>query len=188
MDIDALYAEAMADIDAGRHDEAQRLLAQVLVANPRHEQAWLALGLVVPEMDRAIECLNRVLVLNPHNAEAKKYLALAQDMKHRDQALEAGALGQSDAAEETSWDETTTDESDESAGGGLPNLGKLLLESGALTLPELQAALELQRKLNAKGKPQRLGELLVDRRIITQDQLNEAVRDQHARFNNLFWD
>jgi tetratricopeptide (TPR) repeat protein len=188
MEIDALYAKAMADIDAGRHDEAQRLLAQVLVANPRHEQAWLALGLVVPEMDRAIECLNRVLVLNPQNAEAQKYLALAQDMKHRDEALEAGAVERSDAADEMSWDEEGAEKPPDAADGGLPNLGRLLLESGALTPRELQAALELQRKLSAKGEPQRLGELLVDRRIITQDQLNEAVRDQHARFNNLFWD
>jgi tetratricopeptide (TPR) repeat protein len=185
MELDAVYAQAMADIDAGRHDEAQRLLAQVLVANPRYEQAWLALGLVVPEMDRAIECLHRVLVLNPQNAEAQKYLALAQDMKHRDEALDIGADKGSD---ETLWDEAGTEESSESAGGGLPNLGRLLLESGALTPRQLEAALELQRKMSDKGKPQRLGDLLVERRVITRQQLNEAVRDQRSRFNNLFWD
>jgi tetratricopeptide (TPR) repeat protein len=188
MEHDALYAQAMADIDAGRHDEAQRLLAQVLVANPRHEQAWLALGLVVPEMDRAIECLNRVLALNPQNGEAQKYLALAQDMKHRDEALEAGAVVAGHASNEIAWVDAGAEESSDTTDAGLPNLGRLLLESGALTPRQLEAALELQRKLGDKGKPERLGDLLVERGVITQQQLDEAIRDQRARFNNLFWD
>jgi tetratricopeptide (TPR) repeat protein len=184
MEVEALYSEAMADIDAGQHDEAQRLLARVLMADPKHDRAWMALGLIVPEMDRAIECLKRSLALNPNNTEAQKYLALAEDMKLHD---------------ETSVPESTSPPSNvgtleaadlplEEPAGGLPGLGKLLIESGALTAEKLEAALELQRKLMESGKTKRLGELLVERHMITKEQLEDAVREQRARFNNLFWD
>jgi tetratricopeptide (TPR) repeat protein len=180
MDLEALYTEAMADIDAGRHDEAQRLLARVLVADPKHDRAWMALGLIVAEMDRAIECLRRSVTLNPENAEAQKYLALAEDMKRRDESPEVA---------ESAPEEEPSDADDFIVGkptGGLPSLGRLLLQSGALTPDELESALKMQQKMEESGKPKRLGDLLVERRFITKAQLEDAVREQRTRFNSLF--
>ena len=184
MEVEALYSEAMADIDAGRHDEAQRLLAKVLVADPKHDRAWMALGLIVPEMDRAIECLQRSLALNPDNTEAQKYLALAEDMKRSDEAPRRESAEAPSSEAPTDADDFALDE----PAAGVPGLGTLLMESGALTADEFESALELQRKLGESGKSERLGELLVSRRYITQRQLDNALREQRARFNSLFWD
>jgi tetratricopeptide (TPR) repeat protein len=184
MEVEALYSEAMADIDAGRHDEAQRLLAKLLIADPRHDRAWMALGLIVPEMDRAIECLQRSLSLNPANAEAQKYLALAQDMQRSDESTEPQGSVPALEKEETDADDFLLDE----PAGRLPGLGRLLVQAGALTPEKLEAALQLQQKLAESGKSTRLGDLLVERRFVTREQLDEAVREQRVRFNDLFRD
>ena len=173
MDPDALYRQARADIDAGRHENAQRLLAHVVLANPQHEQAWLALGLIVPEMDQAIECLNRVLALNPHNAEALKYLDLARKEKRRDEALPA-----SESTAQPGGDEA----------GRLPRLGSFLVKAQFVSPAQLEAALAVQREAASAGNPPRLGEILVEQGVITVAQLDIAVREQQQRFNSLFWD
>ena len=63
-----------------------------------------------------------------------------------------------------------------------------MIEAGAITPEKLKAALELQRTMREKGQEMRIGDMLVERRIISQKQLDTAVREQRARFNNLFWD
>jgi len=184
MEVEALYSEAMADIDAGRHDDAQRLLAKLLVADPRHDRAWMALGLIVPEMDRAIQCLQRSLTLNPANTEAQKYLALALDMKRKDESPQLRETITASEDEETNAGISLLDE----PAGRLPGIGRLLIQTGAITPEELERVLEIQRKLAESGESRRLGEMLVERRFVTQQQLDEAVRQQRARFNDLFWD
>ncbi len=178
MDTDARYTEAMAHIEAGREDDARRLLAQVVQANPKDEDAWLALALVVPEMDQAIDCLTRVLALNPDNEEAQQYLERAQLEKARDDAAREGGAQETPGANAHRPKQT----------GELPSLGRYLLEAGALTPVQLEAALAYQKKLAAAGKPVKLGEILVDRRIITQAELDSAVKNQFGRFHSLFWD
>jgi tetratricopeptide (TPR) repeat protein len=173
MDSDALYRQAKSDIEAGRHEDAQRLLAHVVLANPRHEQAWLALALIVPEMDQAIDCLNRVLALNPLNVDALKYLALARKEKRRDEAF----------AVPTSSAEPGGDEA-----GRLPRLGSFLVKAQLVSPAQLKDALAAQRKAAFAGKTPRLGEILVEQGVITAGQLEIAVRQQQKRFNSLFWD
>jgi tetratricopeptide (TPR) repeat protein len=176
MDIDGLYEQAMADIEAGRIEDAQRRLAQVLQANPRHEQAWQALGLIVPEMDQAIECLSRVLELNPHNVQATNYLGLAREIKRRDEAPEAFDAPSFNAG----------------SGGNdidrLPRLGNFLLDAKFITSAQLDSALAAQLTAASAGKPQRLGEILVEQGAISAAQLGFVVRSQRQRFNNLFWE
>lgn len=173
MDSDALYREAQADIEAGRHEDAQRLLAHVVLANPRHEQAWLALALIVPEMDQAIECLNRVLALNPLNADASKYLDLARQEKQRDEALAAPESSAQPGGDEP---------------GRLPRIGSFLVKGHLVSPSQLEAALAAQREAASAGNPQRLGEILVVQGVITTEQLEIALREQQKRFNSLFWD
>ena len=175
MDTEAMYEQAMADIAAGQHENAQRLLNQVIKKNPSHEQAWLGLALIVPEMDQAIECLNRVLELNPGNVEAFDYLNMARQEKKRDEAAKAAAM--------PSAPRGTADER-----AGMPRLGNYLLEAKLVTPEQLQAALALQRKADAAGRQKRLGQILVEQGVITTAQLDAAVVDQQRRFNSLFWD
>jgi tetratricopeptide (TPR) repeat protein len=176
MDIEAMYDQAMQDIEAGHNAAAQRRLAQVLQADPEHEEAWQALALIVPDMDQAIECLNRVLELNPHNTEALNYLTLAREIKRR------GAADDPLLTTATSIG-PTAGEAD-----GLPRLGRLLLEAKFITPAQLEAALAAQLAAASAGKPQRLGELLVEKGAISPAQLGFVVRDQRQRLSEIFWD
>jgi tetratricopeptide (TPR) repeat protein len=176
MDTETLYDQAMQDVEAGQNEAAQRRLAQVLQADPKHEQAWQALALIVPDMDQAIECLNRVLELNPHNAQALNYLGLAREVKRRGGAqdpLPAPASAIGPAAGEAD---------------GLPRLGSFLLEANFITSAQLEAALAAQLAAASAGKPQRLGEILVEQGAISAAQLGFVVRDQRQRLSDLFWD
>lgn len=56
----------------GDRQAGQRLLMQVLRANPRSETAWLWLSVVVADPSRKKDCLERVLRINPHNEAAKQ--------------------------------------------------------------------------------------------------------------------
>jgi tetratricopeptide (TPR) repeat protein len=188
MDVEALFVQATNEIQAGRHDVAQGLLSQVLQADPRHEQAWLTLALVVPNMDQAIDCLNRVLALNPQNAEALNYLELAHEEQRRDRQaeMEASTPGPARGFDE---DVPAAPASREKQPvGHLPRLGRYLLEARVVTVTQIEAALAVQRKAASAGKPKRLGEILVEQRIITLKELDAAVREQFQRFNSLFWD
>ena len=59
----------------GRKEPAQRLLAQVVQAEPENEEAWLWLSRVVDSTTERATCLNRALALNPDNRWAADQLA-----------------------------------------------------------------------------------------------------------------
>ena len=62
-------------IDAIRHGDkagGQRLLAQVLRADPRSETAWLWMSQIVETDAQRLDCLRRILAINPNNAAARR--------------------------------------------------------------------------------------------------------------------
>ncbi len=69
--IDQWLQQGIAAARAGRREQAQRLLMQVVEADEQSETAWLWLSSVVEtDQDRLI-CLENVLTLNPDNAQAR---------------------------------------------------------------------------------------------------------------------
>src|SRR5512139_3289738 len=54
--------------------KAQRLLVEYIKKNPNSEQAWFVLSTAVDDPGRQIECLQRVLRINPANKEAQDRL------------------------------------------------------------------------------------------------------------------
>src|SRR4051812_37278506 len=72
---DNLLEQAISAILTGRRDEARVLLAQVVEADDRNEQAWLWLSGVVEEPEEVRTCLENVLHLNPDNVKAQQGLA-----------------------------------------------------------------------------------------------------------------
>lgn len=62
--------QALQYIQAGRLAEARALLANVVRQNPKSEQAWVLLSRTLTDPKQKTECLERVLRLNPNNAEA----------------------------------------------------------------------------------------------------------------------
>ncbi len=179
MDENALFAQATAALKAKRNDEARRLLADVIHLNPHHEQAWLALASVLEDMRQAIDCLNRVLQLNPNNATAREWLAFAQQEMDRQAAVQD--LKATPGASQPS-----------AAGEGeprpVPRLGEYLLEYKFITPAQLNAALAAQQAAAPGTTPKRLGDLLLEQGAITEERLNYALREQHRSFYSLFDD
>ena len=61
-------------LNEGRKAEARRLLAAAIRENPRNETAWLGMAHAVEEEEKYIDCMQRVLAINPENEVAKKAL------------------------------------------------------------------------------------------------------------------
>jgi HJR/Mrr/RecB family endonuclease len=67
--------EAIAAIKSGDKMTGSRLLAEIITANPRGdnaETAWLWMAAALDDLERKRQCLEHVLALNPNNSIAKK--------------------------------------------------------------------------------------------------------------------
>jgi hypothetical protein len=72
-DIDTIK-QAQELIRSKELSKAQRLLVEYIKKNPHSEQAWLVLSSAVDDPRKQIECLQRVLRINPANADAQSRL------------------------------------------------------------------------------------------------------------------
>ena len=72
---DNLLEQGISAALTGRRDEARVLLAQVVEADERNEQAWLWLSGLVEDPEEVRTCLENVLHLNPDNVKAQQGLA-----------------------------------------------------------------------------------------------------------------
>ena len=169
MDIDAIYARALGALQAGQLTESQRLLVQVIQADPRYEQAWLSLASVLTDPDQKLDCLERVIAINPDNEQALTLLDEIRTEKVRLEVLSMLAGPAPEVEKET-----------------VSLLGKYLLNYQFITPGQLDTALAEQQKSAGAEKPKKLGEILVEQGVITSQQLDQAVRDQFQDFNNLF--
>ena len=69
-----VIAQAQEYIRSKQLPKAQRLLVEYIKKNPNSEQAWYVLSTAVDDPGKQIECLQRVLRLNPANKEAQTRL------------------------------------------------------------------------------------------------------------------
>lgn len=67
-------------IKSGQKKEGGELLIELLKDEPQNEQAWLWLAAAVRGREKKKECLNRVLTINPENAQARKLLATLEEI------------------------------------------------------------------------------------------------------------
>lgn len=67
--------QAIAAVKAGDKRTGQRLLAEVLKAEPRNETAWLWLATLLDDPEKKKHCLHKVLQIDPDNPAARKGLA-----------------------------------------------------------------------------------------------------------------
>ncbi len=74
MDATELTKQGIAAAQAGKQDQARRLLMAAVEADERQEQAWLWLGSVVEGREDQIVALENVLTLNPANVLAERKL------------------------------------------------------------------------------------------------------------------
>jgi hypothetical protein len=66
--------EAERRLEEGRQTEARSLLAGYLKSQPRSERAWWLMSFAVPERNQKVDCLQRVLALNPSHEDARSRL------------------------------------------------------------------------------------------------------------------
>jgi hypothetical protein len=69
-----LLQEAIDLMRARRPNEAYPVLAQYLRINPKSEDGWLLMSYIVQDPEKKIECLERVLDINPNNIPAMERL------------------------------------------------------------------------------------------------------------------
>jgi tetratricopeptide (TPR) repeat protein len=176
MDANTLYERAAVAIRTRQLDEARRLLYEAVRIDPRHENAWLALASVLNNMEQAIDCLKRVLAINPENKTAKEWLALALQEKARQEAV--AEMSDDPAIAGVLIDEPGDEDRP------VPRLGKYLLDYTFISGDQLRAALLAQRRAADGGQPKRLGDVLLEQNFITPERLDFALREQNRHFYN----
>jgi tetratricopeptide (TPR) repeat protein len=177
MNAETLYERATLAIRTRQLEEARRLLFEAVRINPRHEQAWMALASVLTDMEQAIDCLKRVLAINPENRTAQEWLALAIKERARQEAVvEHNAdPALADVAIDEPGDEDRP----------VPRLGKYLLDYKFISSDQLRTALLSQRRDAEAGQARRLGDILLEQGAISRDRLDFALREQNRNFYSL---
>lgn len=177
MDAQLTLAQAQSLLQNGQHEAARRLLVALVSAHPANEEGWLLLSTVV-EANRAVDCLNRVLALNPGHARARKWLALALREQERQAALQAPPADDDEVPLTEPGDENRP----------VPRLGQYLLDFKFVRPEQLRSALAAQRRARATGQARRVGELLLEQGAVSEERLNFAVREQSRGFYSQFQD
>lgn len=153
----------IAAIRVGQYEQARTALIDVLKAEPRNETAWLWLSRAMPTLEQALRCIEHLLTISPHNTHALE----AREVLQVRLVLEEAAVVQTDTTPLSTPQRRYL-------------LGEALVEAGVLTESQLAAALKEQVRLAAKGKPMRLGEILLRLKYIRPEQLEGAVAAQVA--------
>ena len=83
MDRAQTLRQAREAIGRGNHQEARRLLEQVLRADPQDETAWLWLSAIAGDPARERACLERVLRINSANRPARRHLEVLGPTRRR---------------------------------------------------------------------------------------------------------
>ena len=77
---DDLLRHAISAIKSGDKALGKKLLVQVLEQDSKNEFAWLWLSQCVTSHEQKLDCIKRVLEINPNNATAQKELARLQTL------------------------------------------------------------------------------------------------------------
>jgi hypothetical protein len=179
VDESAIFNQALAAAQAGQRAQARRLLAELVNVNPRHEQAWLRLAGLVDNSAQTVDCLKRVIVINPNNFTAREWL-------HKIQSGSTTPLNDDHGGGPLDDSVLLAEPGD--AERPVPRLGQYLLDYQFITAEQLRAALIVQRASIASGHPRRLGDILLEQGALAPERLEFALREQHRSFYSLFND
>lgn len=177
MEAEGAFEQAQALLRSGQSEAARRVLVELVASHPAHEEGWLLLSTVV-DVNHAVDCLRRVLALNPAHERARKWLPLAEREQERLAALQS----QPPAEDEVPLTEPGDEERP------VPRIGQYLLDFKFVRAEQLRAALAAQRRAKASGQAPRVGDLLLAQGVISEERLNFAVREQSRGFFSQFQD
>jgi thioredoxin-like negative regulator of GroEL len=172
MDAEQAFGQAQTLLQSGQSEAARRRLVDLVSAHPNHVEGWLLLATVV-DVNQAVDCLRRVLAMDPAHPRALKWLPLAEREQARlAEAAPQAAPGPAEAEDDVPLAEPGDDERP------VPRLGQYLLDFKFVSAEQLKAALAAQRRARAKGEARRVGDLLLEQGAITEERLNFALRAQ----------
>src|SRR5271157_9464 len=80
MDINVSIQEAIQKAKSGDLQSAQIILASVLRQEPHNARAWFLLSQVIGDSNREIDCLKKVLEIEPNSQQAKARLQKLQQV------------------------------------------------------------------------------------------------------------
>ena len=166
---DELLAEAIQLARRGNNDEARRLFVQILEARPNEESPWLWLGRILPTIEQRRYCLERVLKINPTNIEARNAIEVLGFLE----ALQPITASDGNGQRATS-------------NAQVRRIGDYLVELGYVRREDVEGVATRQEALRAQGKEFSIGNLLLDYRLVTHEQLYAAVREQEQAYQACF--
>jgi len=67
--------------------QARAILRKLILKDARDEDAWYLLAQVVEGRQQSVDCLERVLLLNPHNQSARRALSVLSPQRDPSQEL-----------------------------------------------------------------------------------------------------
>jgi hypothetical protein len=94
MDTNSAVQEAIQKTNSGDLKSAQIILANVLREEPRNARAWYLLSQIVGDRNREIDCLKKVLELEPNSQQAKVKLQKLLNVEHPIQSANAPSTSQ----------------------------------------------------------------------------------------------
>jgi hypothetical protein len=86
-----IIEQAIEALRAGDREGAQRYLSQHLTVNPKDDRAWFLLSECLNDIEKKRYCLERVLALQPENAQARQALERLSENSAPAQVDETGA-------------------------------------------------------------------------------------------------
>lgn len=144
----------------GNKQQARVCFIRALKRAPRNEDLWLRLSSVMPTTEQAMRCVEHLLTINPNNAQARE----ACEVLRIRMLLEESSLRPATTPMSTPRQRYL--------------LGEALIEARIITQQQLEHALQEQVKLARKGKPLRLGDILLRLKVIQPSELNAALAAQ----------
>ncbi|WP_026369646.1 tetratricopeptide repeat protein [Kallotenue papyrolyticum] len=159
-----VQAELQAGIAAVQHGDRQTArvhLLRVLQRDPKNESAWFWISRAMTTTEQALRCIDHLLSLNPHHAQAREEREILQIRL----LLEEASLAQAPPSTPSTPQRRYL-------------LGEALLEARVITEAQLAMALQEQQRLARHGQRLRLGEVLLRLKYITPQQLAGAIMAQ----------
>jgi hypothetical protein len=154
---------------SGDRATAHTYFLRVLALEPRNEAAWLWLSHVMPTVEQSLRCIEHLLAINPHHVKALE----AREVLNVRLLLE----------EATVFSTTPATQPPTSTPQRRYLLGEALVEARVITLEQLDRALQEQARLARKGKPLRLGDVLLRLKLVRPEQLAGAIAAQAEPHN-----
>ncbi|GAB4112687.1 MAG: hypothetical protein Fur005_22470 [Roseiflexaceae bacterium] len=189
----ALFDQALQALHQGDRATAFQLLRQVILADSRYAPAWYWLSTLVDDDTQKRECLERALAVDPNYREAKDALEALKlrdviasfrspvfEERRREPARLGQALVQKGLITDAQLQEALREQHQEQNRGKKTMLGMVLLRRKVISPLALASILVDQQE--QRSEPDRLGDYLLTRGLISRERLEQALAE-HALTN-----